>query len=179
MARRRRPGRSRPRRQRRRRAVALGAATWSRRASGASASCGPPGLRCTAERGDAAQLRRGPRCSRAGELGRGRRRGPPPARTPTRARSDASASVPGIRRKSAAPGPMVQGLGVRPIARSSPKPERRGAGPRRQAAAPCFPTPRRRRRPPPERSRAGQEGLRAWFCGRLAWGLGGLPNRVR
>ena len=36
----------------------------------------PPGLRCTAERGDAAQLRRGPRCSRAGELGRGRGGGP-------------------------------------------------------------------------------------------------------
>ena len=75
----------------------------------------PPGLRCTAERGDAAQLRRGPRCSRAGELGRGQRRGPPPARTPTR-RDPTPRRRSRDQRKGAAPGPMVQGLGVWPIA---------------------------------------------------------------
>ena len=76
MARRRRPGRGRPRRQPRR----PGGGAWR----GDLVPPGfrdlgvmwPPGLRCTAERGDAAQLRRGPRCSRAGELGRGGGGGP-------------------------------------------------------------------------------------------------------
>ena len=149
-----------PRRRPRRPGVALGAATgpaglpgpWRMR---------PPGLRCTAERGDAAQLRRGPRCSRAGELGRAEE-GAPARSDSDPARSDASARS-RDQRKGAAPGPMVQGLEVWPIAGlAKPGVEGRAAA---QPSHACF----RRLGGVKGRLRSGlrgaRRGLRAWFCG--------------
>ena len=163
MARQRRPGRGRPRRQPRRPgrwrlARRLGPAglpgPWRR--------VGPPGLRCTAERGDAAQLRRGPRCSRAGELGRGRGGGPRRSDSDP-ARSDASAPFPGSaeERRFGPDGPRAWGVAD---CRSSPSRALRAGG-AAQASRGGF----RRLAELEGRLRSGlwvgQEGLTAWFCG--------------
>ena len=129
----------------------------------------PPGVRCTAERGDAAQLRRGPRCSRAGELGRGRGRGPRQlGLRPGAIRR--RGVVPGISGRAPLSGPMVQGLGVWPIA-GSRQTGRWGQG-RGSTVAPCFPTPRQAQRSPPERPLGGPGGAQGLVLRRLAWGFG-------
>ena len=177
MARRRRPGRGRRRRRPRGPGGGAWRGDWSRWASGASASCRPPG--CAARLNEAMwpSFAEVPRCSRAGELGRGQRRGPPPGRTPTR-RDPTPRRRSRDQRKRAASGPMVQGLGVWPIA-GSRQDRALGAGPRAQPLAPRFPTPRRAQRSPPERPPGGPGGAQGLVLRRLAWGSGGPSNHVR
>ncbi len=138
----------------------------------------PPGLRCRAERGDVAQLRRGPRCSRAGELGRGRgggpRRGGP---RPVAIRR--LGAVPGVSGSAPLRARWPKGLGCGRL-QAFAKPGVRAGGPRPQASRTRFPTPR-----PGSKARL-RSGLRAVRGGAqglvlrgLAWGLGGLSNHVR
>ena len=122
----------------------------------------PPGLRRTAERGDAAQLRRGPRCSRAGELGRGRGGGPRQLGLRPGAIRRLGV-VPGISGRAPLRARWSKGLGCgRLQVLAKPGVGGRAAA---QRVAPCFPTPRRAQRSPPERPLGGQEGRKAWFCG--------------
>ena len=72
----------------------------------------PPGLRCTAERGDAAQLRRGPRLQPRGRTRAGQEEGAPASSDSDPARSDASASFPGSaeERRFGPDGPRAWGV---------------------------------------------------------------------
>ena len=136
----------------------------------------PPGLRCTAERGDAAQLRRGPRCSRAGELGRGRGGGPRQLELRPGAIRRLGV-VPGISGRAPLRARWSKGLGCGRL-QALAKP---GVGGR--AAAQASRRVFRRLAKPNDRLRSGlwvgQEGLAGLVLRRLAWGLGGPSNRVR
>ena len=102
----------------------------------------PPRLRCTAERGDAAELRRGPRCSRAGELGRGRGGGPRQVGLRPGAIRRLGV-VPGISGRAPLRARWPKGLGCgRLQVLAKPGVEGRAA---RSSVAQRFPTPRRRR----------------------------------
>ena len=122
----------------------------------------PPGLRCTAERGDVAQLRRGPRCSRAGELGRGRGGGPRQLGLRPGAIRRLGV-VPGISGRAPLRARWSKGLGCGRL-QALAKP---GVGGR--AAAQPSRRVFRRLAKLNDRLRSGlwvgQEGLKAWFCG--------------
>ena len=137
MARRRRPGRG----CRRRRPARAGRGRLARRLGpapvfrglGVARMARPPGLRCTARRGDGAQLRRGPRRGGAGELGRGRG-GRPRRGGPRRVARRRLGAVPGIGGRAPLRVRWPRGLGCgRPQARA--KPGERGRGGRAASGA--------------------------------------------
>ena len=139
----------------------------------------PPGLRCRARtrRSGPASPRSPLRPRRRTRAGQGR--APRPRRTPTR-RAPTPRRGSRDRRKSAASGPMAQGLGVRPTA--GPRQAGRAGGGRRRPNgrfARRFPTPRRRHDAPLGAPSGGAEGPRGPNFRAFRMAFERAPNHVR
>ena len=176
MARRRRPGRGRRRRRparagRGRLARRLGPAGLPRPWRGAPPR---PALQGSTRRWGPASPGSPPRRRRRTRAGQGR--APPPQRTPTR-RDPTPRRGSRDRRKSAASGPMAQGLGVRPTA-GPRQAGRAGRGRLRPNGrfARRFPTPRRRLQRPSLRAPSGARPRGP--PGRISRRFPSLPSRL-